>query len=121
MAYQQIEYPIFRPGRSYGNWMRNLTLDCLRRPQTHFASLIFEPLCRLIRVKDLSIAEFLFPYVIVHIILGEEILEEQRAIILRELLSVLRYELPSHASYAEREDRKLYCEASSGLSRTWKT
>ncbi|KAI8627883.1 phosphatidylinositol 3 [Xylariaceae sp. FL1651] len=111
MAYQQIEYPIFRPGKSYGNWIRNLTLDCLRRPQTPFAMLIFEPLCRLIRVKDLSIAEFLFPYLIVHIILGEDILGEERTVVLRELFNVLQYELPSDASYAEREDRKLYCEA----------
>ncbi|KAI1436976.1 phosphatidylinositol 3 [Xylaria sp. CBS 124048] len=110
MSYQHIEYPIFRPGKSYGNWMRNLTLDCLRKPQTPFAMLIFEPLCRLIRVKDLSIAEFLFPYLIVHMILGEEISEQERTSVLRELLNVLQYELPADASYAEREDRKLYCE-----------
>ncbi|KAI0427754.1 phosphatidylinositol 3 [Xylaria sp. FL1042] len=111
MGQQKIEYPIFGPGKSYGNWMRNLTLDCLRRPQNPFAMLIFEPLCRLIRVKDLSIAEFLFPYLIVHIILGEEIREEERRVVLQELLNVLQYELPAEASYAEREDRKLYCEA----------
>ncbi|KAF2971363.1 hypothetical protein GQX73_g2258 [Xylaria multiplex] len=111
MSQQQIEYPIFGPGKSYGNWMRNLTLDCLRRPQNPFAMLIFEPLCRLIRVKDLSIAEFLFPYLIVHIILGDEIQEQERTVVLRELLNVLQYELPADASYAQREDRKLYCEA----------
>ncbi|KAI0913098.1 phosphatidylinositol 3 [Ustulina deusta] len=111
MSQQQIEYPIFSPGKSYGNWMRNLTLDCLRKPQNPFSMLIFEPLCRLIRVKDLSIAEFLFPYLIVHIILGEEIREQERTVVLRELLNVLQYELPAEASYSEREDRKLYCEA----------
>ncbi|KAI1351099.1 phosphatidylinositol 3 [Xylaria sp. FL0043] len=111
MGRQTIEYPIFGPGKSYGNWMRNLTLDCLRRPQNPFAMLIFEPLCRLIRVKDLSIAEFLFPYLIVHIILGEDIQEEERMAVLQELLNVLQYELPAEASYIEREDRKLYCEA----------
>ncbi|KAI1816156.1 phosphatidylinositol 3 [Poronia punctata] len=111
MVSQPIEYPIFRPGRSYSNWMRNLTLDCLRRPQTPFAMLIFEPLCRLIRVRDLSIAEFLFPYLIVHMILGEGIPTDERTLVLQELLSVLQYQLPAEASYAEREDRKLYCEA----------
>jgi len=115
MVSQPIEYPIFRAGRSYGNWMRNLTLDCLRRPQTPFATLIFEPLCRLIRVKDLSIAEFLFPYLIVHIILGEGIPEEERTVVLQELHNVLQYELPIEASYAEREDRKLYCEVSTTI------
>ncbi|KAI0520945.1 phosphatidylinositol 3 [Xylaria bambusicola] len=111
MSQQKIEYPIFGPGKTYGNWMRNLTLDCLRRPQNPVAMLLFEPLCRLIRVKDLSIAEFLFPYLIVHMILGEEIKEQERTAVLQELLNVLQYEVPAEASYAEREDRKLYCEA----------
>lgn len=118
MGHQKIEYPIFVKGKSYGNWMRNLTLDCLRNPQTPFAMLIFEPLCRLIRVKDLSIAEFLFPYLIIHIILGEEIPEKERMLVLSEPLKVLEYELPTDASYAEKEDRKLYCEVSSEISNT---
>ncbi|KAI1176429.1 phosphatidylinositol 3 [Nemania sp. FL0916] len=111
MAQQEIEYPIFSPGRPYGTWIRNLTLNCLRKPQNPFAMLIFEPLCRLIRVRDLSIAEFLFPYLIIHIILGDEISESERTAVLRELLEVLQYELQPDASYAQREDHKLYCEA----------
>ncbi|KAI1494605.1 phosphatidyl inositol 3-kinase-like protein [Biscogniauxia mediterranea] len=106
-----VEYPIFSTGKTYGNWLRNLTLDCLRRPQVPFAQLVFEPLCRLIRVKDLAIAEFLFPYLIVHMVVGEEISEEDRSNILRELFSVLQHELPSDATYAAREDKKLCCEA----------
>ncbi|KAI1337113.1 phosphatidyl inositol 3-kinase-like protein [Xylariaceae sp. FL0016] len=111
MVYPQIEYPIFGRGKSYGNWMRFLTLDCLRKPQVPFAHLTFEPLCRLIRVKDLSIAEFLFPYLIVHVIIGEEISEQDRENVLQELRSVIEHKLPNNASYTEREDKKLYCEA----------
>ncbi|KAJ3580330.1 hypothetical protein NPX13_g241 [Xylaria arbuscula] len=111
MSQQKIEYPIFGPGKTYGNWIRNLTLDCLRKPQNPVAMLLFEPLCRLIRVKDLSIAEFLFPYLIVHMILGNEIQEEERTAVLQELLNALQYEPPAGASYTEREDRKLFCEA----------
>ncbi|GAW27350.1 putative protein kinase rad3 [Rosellinia necatrix] len=111
MVYQQIEYPIFDPGKSYGDWMRSLSLDCLGKPQSLFATLIFEPLCRLIRVQDIAIAEFLFPYLIIHIILGTEISEHDRAAVLRELLDVLRYQLPPDASYADREERRLYSEA----------
>ncbi|KAI1328740.1 phosphatidylinositol 3 [Xylariaceae sp. FL0255] len=110
MTAKPIEYPIFHPGKSYGNWLRNLTLDCLRRPQTPFATLIFEPLCRLIRVKDVAIAEFLFPYVIVHLILGDDIKEDDRNVILSELILALQHELPPDASYNDREDRKRYCE-----------
>ncbi|KAH8661929.1 phosphatidylinositol 3 [Xylariales sp. PMI_506] len=110
MPHQQIEYPIFRPGRTYGFWMRSLTLDLLRKPQTPFADLIFEPLCRVIRLKDLSIAEFLFPYLILHVIIGEQSTEEVKTNVLNELSNVLQHELPKEASFAEREDKKLFYE-----------
>ncbi|KAI0173613.1 phosphatidyl inositol 3-kinase [Hypoxylon sp. FL1284] len=112
MKPQQTEYPIFQPGRiSYANWMRSFTLDLMRKPQGPFAELIFEPLCRVIRIKDLSVTEFLFPYIITHNIIGEDTTEEQRSNVLNELLNVLRHEVPSHASYSEIENQKLYCEA----------
>ncbi|RYP81209.1 hypothetical protein DL769_002101 [Monosporascus sp. CRB-8-3] len=111
MPQQPTEYPIFRPGKIYGNWIRTFTLDLLRRPQNGFASLIFEPLCRVIRVKDLSIAEFLLPYLVLHIVTGENTTGEVRNNVLHELLSVLQHELSHEANYAEKEDKKLYCEA----------
>lgn len=110
MVQQPIEYPVFRAGRMYANWVRNLTLDLLRRPQNPFAELIFEPLCRVIRVKDISAAEFLFPYLVLHVIVGEESGEDVRNNVLRELLAVLQHEVPSSATFAEREDKKLYYE-----------
>ncbi|KAI1772713.1 phosphatidyl inositol 3-kinase [Hypoxylon cercidicola] len=112
MKPQQTEYPIFQPGKiSYANWMRSFTLDLMRKPQGPFAQLIFEPLCRVIRIKDLSVTEFLFPYVIIHSIVGEDTTEEERSNVLNELLNVLRHEVSSNASYAEIENQKLYCEA----------
>ncbi|RYP19412.1 hypothetical protein DL765_003385 [Monosporascus sp. GIB2] len=111
MPQQPTEYPIFRPGKIYGNWIRTFTLDLLRRPQNGFASLIFEPLCRVIRVKDLSIAEFLLPYLVLHIVIGEATTGEVRNNVLHEMLSVLQHELSQEANYAEKEDKKLYCEA----------
>ncbi|KAI1105988.1 phosphatidyl inositol 3-kinase [Jackrogersella minutella] len=112
MAPQLTEYPIFRPGKTrYANWMRSFTLDLMRKPQAPFAQLIFEPLCRVIRVKDLSTAEFLFPYVILHNVVGEDTTEEERSNVLNELLNVLRHEVPVNANYEERENQKLYCEA----------
>lgn len=112
MALPPAEYPIFRPGRIYSNWTRTLTLDLLRKPQNSFAALIFEPLCRVIRVKDISIAEFLQPYVVLHIIISNNSSEDMRANVLRELLNVLQHELPPNATYAEHEEKKLYCEVS---------
>ncbi|KAI2611792.1 phosphatidyl inositol 3-kinase [Hypoxylon sp. NC1633] len=112
MAPQKTEYPIFRPGKTrYANWMRSFTLDLMRRPQGPFAQLIFEPLCRVIRIKDLSTAEFLFPYVVLHNIVGEDTTKDERSNVLNEILNVLHHEVPPNASYEERENQKLYCEA----------
>ncbi|KAI1464606.1 uncharacterized protein F4812DRAFT_160831 [Daldinia caldariorum] len=112
MAPQKTEYPIFRPGKTrYANWMRSFTLDLMRKPQAPFAQLIFEPLCRVIRIKDLSTAEFLFPYVVLHNIIGEDTTDEERLNLLNELLNVLQHEVPNNATYEERENQKLYCEA----------
>lgn len=107
------EYPIFRPGRPYSVWIRNFTIDLLRRPQTDFTEYIFDPICRVIKLKDLSIAEFLFPFLVLHVIMGDQSTDEVKANILEELLNVLQHEPPKEASYGEREDKKLYFEVSS--------
>jgi serine/threonine-protein kinase ATR len=107
------EYPIFRPGRSYGSWMRIFTLDLLRRPQSTFTEYIFEPICRVIKMKDLSIAEFMFPFLVLHVIMGDESTEDVKKSILQELLNVLQNEPSKEASYSEKEDKKLYYEVRS--------
>ncbi|KAK8008761.1 Protein kinase rad3 [Apiospora marii] len=111
MAQQQVDYPIFRQGRPYATWMRNFALDLLRRPQNVFSGLIFEPLCHVIRIKDLSTAEFLFPYLVLHVIISKEDTREVCDNVLRELLMVLQHEVQDNASYIEREEKKLYYEA----------
>jgi serine/threonine-protein kinase ATR len=110
MAPQLAEYPIFRPGRPYASWMRTFALDLLRRPQSTFTEYTFEPLCRVIKMKDLSIAEFLFPFLVLHVIMGDQTTENVKASIMDELLNVLQHEPPKDASYGEREDKKLYYE-----------
>lgn len=104
------EYPIIRAGRSYPNWLRQFTLDLLHRWQNVFAKIIFEPLRRAIRVKDLSIAVFLLPYLVLHVTLGKESTTEQRDAVWNELLLVLQHDVPENASYSEKEDKKLFCE-----------
>ncbi|KAI4595424.1 serine/threonine-protein kinase M1 [Pestalotiopsis sp. 9143b] len=105
------EYPIFKPGRPYGAWMRIFTLDLLRRPQSPFTEFIFEPICRVIKLKDLSIAEFMFPFLVLHVIMGDESSEDVKTSIIQELLNVLQHEPSKEASYNEKEDKKLYYEA----------
>ncbi|KAF4435407.1 putative UVSB PI-3 kinase [Fusarium austroafricanum] len=109
MPHTEIEYPLFRPGRPYPNWLRFYVLDLLRKGQTPFADLIFEPLARVIRVKDLSIAEFILPYIVLHTLLGSRTTQRERDDVLGELLAILKHQPAETASYQEKEDMKRYC------------
>ncbi|TWU75172.1 serine/threonine-protein kinase M1 [Metarhizium rileyi] len=106
-----VEYPIFHPGKPYGNWLRSFVIGMLREGQHPHADLLFEPLTRVIRVKDLSTAEFLLPYLVMHILLGARSSDDEKSRIVNELLEVLRHQPPSDASYVEREDMKRFCHA----------
>lgn len=111
MAQQKTEYPIFIPGKSYASWIRTLVYDLLRNHQNPMGQLVFDPLCRLIKVQDLSVTEFLLPYAVLHVIVGQEDSSEFRKKITDELLAILEYSPPESASYLEREDTKLYYQA----------
>lgn len=111
MTWQQISYPVFRPGRMmYGNWLRPFVTDLLHREQSPMANIIFRPLCRLIRVRDFSIGEFLLPYAVLHVIIGDQSSQSDRDNVMTELRVVLEYQLPQDATSAQREDMKLCCE-----------
>ena len=107
-----VEYPLFRPGRSYGNWLRLFVVDMLRKGQNAFADMIFEPLTRVIRVKDLSAAEFLLPYLVLHILLGERSMPKAKAAIFDELVAILQHRPLEDASYQAKEDAKRFCHVS---------
>ncbi|KAK7408849.1 serine/threonine-protein kinase M1 [Neonectria punicea] len=107
----KVEYPIFRPGKGYGNWLRTLVVDLLRKGQNPPSDMIFEPLTRVIRVKDLSAAEFLLPYLMLHILLGSRSSEKERKEVVDELLGILKYQPAESTSYLEREETKLFCHA----------
>ncbi|EGR46540.1 uncharacterized protein TRIREDRAFT_66128 [Trichoderma reesei QM6a] len=106
---QPVDYPIFHPGRLYGNWLRAFVVELLRKGQHPYADMIFEPLARIIRVKDLSTAEFLFPYLVLHVLLGPRSSQAEKDQILGELMHILRHQLSPDASYQEKEDMKRFC------------
>ncbi|UKZ81191.1 hypothetical protein TrVFT333_008963 [Trichoderma virens FT-333] len=106
---QAVEYPIFHPGRLYGNWLRAFVVDLLRKGQHPHADMIFEPLTRIIRVKDLSTAEFLFPYLVLHVLLGPRSSQTEKDQILGEITQILKCQLSPDASYQEKEDMKRFC------------
>lgn len=115
MAHSEINYPIFRPERSYGNWLRHYVIDLLRKGQTAFADLIFEPLARVIRVRDLAIAEFILPYIVLHTLLGSRATQKDRDNVLGELLAILEHQPGEGASYLEKDDMKRFCHVSLGF------
>lgn len=110
MPQHTVDYPILRAGRSYPNWLRQFALDLLNKGQNLFANILFEPLCRAIRVKDLSVAIFLLPYLVVHITLGELASAQEKDAVWNELLLILQQDVPENASHTEKEDKKLFCE-----------
>lgn len=107
-----VEYPIFHPGKLYGNWLRFFVIDLLRKGQHAHADMLFEPLTRVIRVKDLSTAEFLLPYLALHVLLGPRSTEVERDRVVGELMSVLKHRPAEDASYTEKEEMKRFCHAS---------
>lgn len=112
MQQQITEYPIFKAGKSYAIWSRAFVLDLLRNGQNLFSQAVFEPLCRLIKVKELTVVEFLMPYVVVHVIVGQEHKDEYRDKISAELAAILKHQAPETASYVEKEETKLYYQVS---------
>ncbi|KAK0655783.1 hypothetical protein B0T16DRAFT_487236 [Cercophora newfieldiana] len=112
MVYRPVEYPIFRggTGRSYASWIKALVLDLLHNAQNGFSNILFEYLCRLVRVQDLTVTEALLPFVVLHVVVGTD-KSDFRDKIKAELAGILGYQPPESASYIEREDTKLYYEA----------
>lgn len=112
MAPVAVEYPLFRPGKPYGNWLKSFVVGLLRKGQNPYADMMFEPLTRVVRVKDLATSEFLLPYLVVHILLGPRSGEEERGQILGELVAILQHQPSEDASYQEKEDAKRFCNVS---------
>ncbi|KAL2062316.1 hypothetical protein VTL71DRAFT_6582 [Oculimacula yallundae] len=112
MDMPKLEYPIFRPARLpsklYNNWLRSFTLDLLQKPFQFSTNLIFPPLCRAVRIKDVSVASFILPYLALHVVVDGR--DSHREEIGRELISVLNYDTPTD-SESRRQDLKLCTEA----------
>lgn len=109
MTRAEIKYPVFRPDMKYIIWLRTFVLDLLMQPQNSNASLIFAPLCRVIRIDDISVANFLLPFVVLHVVvLGTD---KQRDQIAQELLQILSHQAPPD-SHFQSTNLKLCSEVS---------
>ncbi|OBT63761.1 hypothetical protein VE03_06954 [Pseudogymnoascus sp. 23342-1-I1] len=108
MATNPVQYPIFQSTKSYNIWLRAFVLDLLQKPHNANASLIFDPLSRVIRIQDTSVANFLLPYTVLHsVALGSD---QDRRNILGEILAILEHDT-STDSHNELNNVKLCSEA----------
>ncbi|KAH0566290.1 hypothetical protein GP486_000316 [Trichoglossum hirsutum] len=96
-------YPIFPSERSHGAWLRAFVLDLLGKAVGENAATIFPVCVRVIRGQDISIANFLLPYVALNVIVGGT--DQQRKDIGKELLAVLDHH-PLDDTHARRESLK---------------
>jgi len=111
---EEIKYPIFHPetmppDKLYSIWLKKFVMNLLLEPRNENAILIFEPLRRAIRIRDNSVASFLLPYVVLHIVVDGN--DEQREQIGQELLRVLKYQITDE-SRVRRDDLKMCSEVS---------
>jgi serine/threonine-protein kinase ATR len=107
LAKSEAKYPIFEHTKKYTAWLRAFVLDLLKQPHNPNAMIIFAPLCRVIKIEDISVASFLLPFVVLHaVVLGTD---EQREDIRLELLGVLSHQAPAE-SHIERTNTKLCSE-----------
>ncbi|CAK7270713.1 serine/threonine-protein kinase M1 [Sporothrix epigloea] len=107
----QTRYPIFRPGRTYEDWLRSLVADLLAKPQNEFGDILYESLSRTARGKDLAVAEFLLPYMVVYVVTGASSSDQDREQITLELQHISQYQPPDAAPAIEREQAKLFYDA----------
>lgn len=108
----KYEYPIFRPdtlppNKLYRYWVKTIALDLLQKPGNPLSELIFLPLRRAIRLKDISIPSFLLPYLVLHnIVEGSDLNRQELG---SELLGILEYQPPGE-SQSLTDDFKLCIE-----------
>lgn len=110
----KVEYPIFRLenvrfDKIYRYWLSTFVLELLHKPFSMFSELVFPPLRRAIKIRNLSIASFLLPYVALHVIV--EGTDQDREEIVNELLGVLKCQPTSEIKIQE-EDLKMCSEVS---------
>ncbi|KAL9109940.1 MAG: hypothetical protein Q9227_005463 [Pyrenula ochraceoflavens] len=99
-------YPVFRPGLTYAEWLRILTLDLLQKAKVRNAMLVFQVFSKIINGQDISIAEFMLPFTALSVIVdGTETEARQMT---EEMLHILSQ--PLLGNHTERENIKLCSE-----------
>lgn len=101
------EYPIFKPGTTFREWILTFLHDMLSRAENPNARSIFSICMRIIKGQDASISTFLFPFAVVYTLSCGD--REDREKIKTEFLAVLQYRGDENNA-AEQEDIRNCCE-----------
>lgn len=101
-------YPIFPEKPTHSLWLRTFVADLLQKGMGQNAERLFSVCSRIIK-QDISIANFLLPFVVLNVIVGRK--EKEAEEVARELLSVLKYQIDSE-SHMEKENLRLCSEVS---------
>lgn len=87
-------YPLFSPGISHADWLRNFVQNLLQYGNGDNARTVFHVCSRIIKGQDISIASFLLPFAALHRVVGGT--QKEMDNLKNELLNVLTHPLPEN-------------------------
>ncbi|KAL4939554.1 hypothetical protein BDV06DRAFT_34599 [Aspergillus oleicola] len=87
-------YPLFAPGLSHADWLRNFVQGLLQSAHGDNARSVFGVCSRIIKGQDISIASFLLPFAVLHRVIGGT--ENEKHDLQSELMHILAHPLPEN-------------------------
>ncbi|KAK6532224.1 serine/threonine-protein kinase M1 [Arthrobotrys megalospora] len=85
-------YPIFSTTKSYREWLTEFLLDLLPKARgVHTKTLFAEIISKIVKGQDLSILNFILPYIVLHIVVSGSV--EDKNNIYLEIVSILQHEM----------------------------
>ncbi|KAL4902881.1 hypothetical protein BDW74DRAFT_169409 [Aspergillus multicolor] len=90
-ATSKYSYPLFVPGMSHAEWLRCFVQGLLQTGNGDNAKTVFSICSRIIKGQDISIASFLFPFAVLHRVVGGT--EREKHELQGELLNILAHPL----------------------------
>ncbi|CCH42199.1 Serine/threonine-protein kinase [Wickerhamomyces ciferrii] len=87
-TYKPISYPIYDVKKTHTKWLRQFTLDCMRKAKGDIAEPIFSVCSSLVKDQDLSFCTFILPYAALNLVIQQHDSEHAESI-KTEILTVL--------------------------------
>ncbi|EAA61621.1 hypothetical protein AN6975.2 [Aspergillus nidulans FGSC A4] len=93
-ASSNCTFPLFAPGMSHADWLRAFVQGLLQTGNGDNAKTVFSICSRIIKGQDISIASFLFPFAVLHRVVGGT--EKEKDELQGELMNILAHPLPEN-------------------------